>query len=281
MNGFAFDHVSIGVRDGESALADLRARLGSTPVAGERLPYFRYVLNRAGDAERGMQFELIEEQGGDSSFMHRFLERHGEGAHHLTFTVPDVERTIAEVERAGWRIVQVDLEYPPWREAFIMPTEPGLGVVIQIADTSKEYPPMGELLDAPPEDPESLPHNRGGQDRYWWNEVRRTVAPGPVAFLHRVELRSECAQRVVELLTGPLGGELGGLRDGGAVDIRWGEALLRVVPAEESGVRRLYFHGGPAEEIAVGSVRFVRENLEEPESDDSAAALDLDGEVRS
>lgn len=265
MTGIAFDHVSIGVKNGERTLADLRESLGSTPVAGERLPYFRYVLNRAGDANRGMQFELIEEQGGEASFMHRFLERHGEGAHHLTFTVPNVEVTIEEIRRAGWRVVQVDLEHPPWREAFIMPTEPGLGIVIQIADTTKAYPPMSELLAAPPANPESLPHNRGGQDRYWWNEVRQTVAPGPIAYLHRVELQSEHARRVIELLTGPLRGDLGAMDDRGDVDIRWGEALIRVVPAAESGVRSLFFHGGPEEEVEVGSVRLLREDLEDAE----------------
>lgn len=259
MNGYAFDHVSVGVHDGDAALAGLRRRIGLTPLSGERLPFYRYVLCRVGDAASGMQLELIEEQGGEASFMHRFLARQGEGVHHLTFTVPDVERTIGEVEQAGFRVVQIDLEHPPWREAFIMPTEPGLGVVIQFADSTHEYPPMAEFVGEVVADPESIPHNREGADRYWWRDVRENVEPGPRAYLRRVELSSDRPERIVALLSEILGGRVLSAGDE-FTEIAWGESILRVLPSERSGVRTLVYSGGPAEGFAIGSVRFAPED---------------------
>lgn len=256
---YAFDHVSIGVKDGISTLSDLRRRIGLTPLAGERLPHFRYVLNRVGDATSGMQLELIEEQGGESSFMHRFLARKGEGVHHLTFTVPDVEQTIEDVARAGFQVVQIDLEHPPWREAFIMPTESGLGVVIQFADSTHEYPSMPEFMDEVLADPESVPHNKGGQDRYWWRDVRENVDSGPKAYLRRVEMSSELPDRIIGLLTHVLGGEaLTTSRE--FTDVVWGKSVIRVLPSESSGVHTLVYSGGPSEGFSIGSVRFVRED---------------------
>jgi len=258
MNGYAFDHISIGVRDGAARLVELRRTLGVTPLAGERLPLFRYVLSRVGDAGEGMQLELIEQQGGDASFMHRFLERHGEGVHHLTFTVPNVERTIEDVESAGFRVVRVDLEHPPWREAFIFPTEPGLGVVIQFADSTKSYPPMSEFIKGPVADPESIPHNSGGRDRRWWHEACEGISVGPTAYLKRVELATEEPERVLALLAGPLGGTARQSRDG-FTDLSWGESTLRVVPANESGVRALVYAGGPESDFSIGAAYFVFE----------------------
>ena len=260
MTGFVFDHVSLGVRDAEASLRALRRRIGLTPLAGERLPRYRYVLNRVGDARTGMQLELIEEQGGPSSFMHRFLARHGEGVHHVTFTVPDLERTVAEVRRAGFPVVRVDLHYPPWREAFIMPTEPALGVVVQIADSSLRYPAMPEFLEAESLDPESIPHNDGGSDRAWWREARDAIAPGPLAHLRRVDWDSRDPLRLLELLTGPLGGNGADGGDGG--EVVWGASRIGVAtagPGAESGIRRLAYTGGSDAGFSIGTARFVRE----------------------
>ncbi|UOQ59833.1 VOC family protein [Leucobacter rhizosphaerae] len=255
--------MSIGVRDAEATLEALRRAMGIIPLSGEQTARFRYVLTRMGDAELGMQLELIEPQGGPDTFMRRFLAERGEGVHHLTFTVPDVERTIRDVREAGYTVVQVDLDYAPWREAFIMPTDHGLGVVVQIADTNLEYPPMRDFISDVVEDPASIPHNRDGIDRHWWRSVRELPGPSSPAHLVRVELESEDVAGIARLFTGPLGGRVTSSADR-MVEIAWGESVLRVHDGPESGVRVLGYRGGPSTGMAIGSARLT------PDSEDGA-----------
>ena len=257
MSGYAFDHVSLGVHDAESTLLRLRGELGVVPVAGERLETYRYVLNRMGDTAQGMQLELIEPQGPPTSFMRRFLATRGEGVHHLTFTVPDVEESIAEIKNVGFTVVKVSLDYPPWREAFVFPTEPGIGVVVQIADSSLEYPPLAELMSNDVRDPESIPHNRGGEDRFWWWGARDVHHPIQPAVLRRAVLDSEDPERALTLFEVALRGNRVSAR-AGAVDLAWGNSTLRIVPGGTSGVSRLEFTAPHGESFAIGSTRFER-----------------------
>ncbi len=79
-----------------------------------------------------LSFEMIEPAGPDS-FIARFLERRGEGMHHITFEVGDWDRAVAACEthrvptfgvRSGTR------EGARWSEAFIHPQHTG-GMLVQ------------------------------------------------------------------------------------------------------------------------------------------------------
>jgi hypothetical protein len=82
------DHTSFAVDDALAWARRLRRDLGATPIAGEVLPAFRYVLLYVGTVTSGARIELLDPVG--DGFLTRFLERHGTGPHHLTFTVPDL-----------------------------------------------------------------------------------------------------------------------------------------------------------------------------------------------
>lgn len=98
-NGFDLDHTSFAVHDILSWARRLRADLGATPIFGEVLRDFRYLLLYIGDAEAGARLELMEPCR--SGFLDRYLAKHREGPHHLTFMVPDLDRVVADVQIVG------------------------------------------------------------------------------------------------------------------------------------------------------------------------------------
>ncbi|HXN86388.1 MAG TPA: VOC family protein [Candidatus Binataceae bacterium] len=78
----------------------------------------------------GFTVELLEPLG-DDSFLHKYLEKKGEGMHHLTFALPEVKRTASELKESGVRVVD-EVEYSPTSyECFISPRSSG-GVLIQL-----------------------------------------------------------------------------------------------------------------------------------------------------
>jgi catechol 2,3-dioxygenase-like lactoylglutathione lyase family enzyme len=138
------DHVSIGTR----ALADgwelFGGLLGGTWVYGGDSPGFWWgqVQFRGGP-----KIEMITPTGGpDSAFLERFLARNGPGAHHLNFIVSDIEQTLQRIGALGIEPVQVRLDDPRWKEAFLRSRD-AFGIVIQVAEQSGPSPEL-----APPAD---------------------------------------------------------------------------------------------------------------------------------
>jgi methylmalonyl-CoA/ethylmalonyl-CoA epimerase len=144
------DHVAVALRSIKSALPLYRDALGGEYLMGGdvegtwRWVQFRY--------PNGGKIELLEPLG--DGFLSRFLERHGEGLHHITFKTDDIREAIAEVERRGYELVDVNLDNPRWQEAFLRPSK-AHGTLIQIAQSAlpdeeaKEHlhpPNLEELL---------------------------------------------------------------------------------------------------------------------------------------
>ncbi len=129
----ALDHTAIAVRSITAALPLYRDLLGGVPNGFERLNArgFMWLTLRY---PNGAQVELLEPVGA-SGFLHAFLERYGEGAHHMTFMVADVRRAVERARAAGVRIVDEDYGDPRWQEAFISPRS-AFGTIVQLAQTS-------------------------------------------------------------------------------------------------------------------------------------------------
>jgi len=122
------DHIGISVRSLAEARPFFEDVLGATflfeaesPQAGYKLQEFD--LN-------GLTIELLAPLGSDS-FLHKFLEKRGEGMHHLTFRVPDTKQKVAELKSQGVRIVDETEWSPKSYEAFISPRS-AHGVLIQM-----------------------------------------------------------------------------------------------------------------------------------------------------
>jgi methylmalonyl-CoA/ethylmalonyl-CoA epimerase len=129
----ALDHTAIAVRDIRSALPLYRDLLGGVPNGFERLSQrgFMWLTLRY---PKGSQVELLQPVD-DGGFVKAFLDRYGEGVHHMTFIVSDLRRAVERARAAGLRVVDEDYRDPRWQEAFISPRS-AFGTIIQLAQTS-------------------------------------------------------------------------------------------------------------------------------------------------
>jgi len=95
-------HVGIAVRALEPAIERWTKALGFTHVSTETLDSMgvRLAFLRAGDT----LIELLEPARSDTP-VGRFLEQRGEGVHHLAFFVDDLERALANAEKAGLMVI--------------------------------------------------------------------------------------------------------------------------------------------------------------------------------
>jgi methylmalonyl-CoA epimerase len=78
----------------------------------------------------GFVFELLEPMG-EKSFLHAFIERRGEGVHHVTLDVPDSRKKIAELKANGVKVVDERDFSADSYECFISPRA-SHGVLFQI-----------------------------------------------------------------------------------------------------------------------------------------------------
>jgi methylmalonyl-CoA/ethylmalonyl-CoA epimerase len=96
------DHVGLAVRDLEAAVAEYRMAFGLEPVHRERMEDqgVEEVLFRVGTS----YVQLLSALGPDTP-VGRFLERHGEGVHHIGYRVDDVRSMLARLEAGGVPLV--------------------------------------------------------------------------------------------------------------------------------------------------------------------------------
>lgn len=126
-----FDHVAVAVHSIKSALPLYRDALGGEYLmGGDQGGDWRWLQLRY---PGGGKVELLEPLG--DGFLSRFLERRGEGLHHVTFKTDDIRAAIAQIEETGYELVDVDVENRHWMEAFLRPSK-AHGTLIQVAQSS-------------------------------------------------------------------------------------------------------------------------------------------------
>jgi methylmalonyl-CoA/ethylmalonyl-CoA epimerase len=124
------DHVAVAVRSIKSALPLYRDALGGEYLmGGDADGSWRWIQLRF----PGGKVELLEPLG--EGFLTRFLERYGEGLHHITFKTDDIREAIDELERRGYELVDISVDSPDWKEAFLRPSM-AHGTLIQIAQSA-------------------------------------------------------------------------------------------------------------------------------------------------
>ncbi len=227
------DHVAFATRDAADPLRTLVGELGGTVLNGGDAVGFRSMQVFLGDDAGGMKVELLEPWAVEQSdFLERFLTRHGNGAHHLTFKVDDLEASLERVREHGLTPVSVDLADPQWREAFLLPRD-AHGTVVQLADSNlavgrprDEYAfaVANGFVGAPP----------------WWPDPPPPAADR--ATLRRVVVRTADLDDACALFGALLGGRPLGDGGGDRVELEWesgARVLLESTPDGSTGIHRL------------------------------------------
>jgi len=130
-----YDHVAIAVNSIEESLKLYKDILGGKVIAERQLGYdgsIYWVQVLLG----GAKIELIEPRTSGSSLA-RFLDKHGEGLHHISLRVENIEEAIAHLERNGIRVVDKYLDDPKFKTAFISPRNVS-HVLIQVYESYEE-----------------------------------------------------------------------------------------------------------------------------------------------
>lgn len=123
------DHVSIAVRDIETTMGFFRRYFPVERGQDKHAGYdgtFELIDFRLS----GYKVELIHDIAGRSGFVGRFLARRGEGLHHLSIDIDDLDPYLAELEADGVRIVDRFDMGNGFKTAFISPRS-AFGVLIQ------------------------------------------------------------------------------------------------------------------------------------------------------
>jgi methylmalonyl-CoA epimerase len=127
------DHLSLAVRDIDATLAffqryfPFRLRRPSHPGWDGTFLVASFYVN-------DYKVELIQNIPGKSGFVARFIERRGEGMHHISIDVDSLDPYVAHLEAAGVRVVDKRELRDGHKTAFISPRS-AYGVLIQLWQT--------------------------------------------------------------------------------------------------------------------------------------------------
>jgi catechol 2,3-dioxygenase-like lactoylglutathione lyase family enzyme len=254
------DHVAIALRDVGATLAALVGDLGARVLHGGHNVGFRVVQVRlGGPGPEGMTIELIEPWDSERfDFLARFLDRHGDGPHHLTFKVLALRDELAALEADGIAPVSTQLVNPWWREAFLHP-KTTFGTVVQLAEAHFDAALFEEYRSRHPARAEGLAegeeHEGDWAERSWWPTP--PTRSGQRAVLQRVVLGVPDPEAAVDFFGERLRGSA---RVGDAgIDLRWpGGGTVRVEARDgDPGIDRLECEwDGPDEDRVIGGTRF-------------------------
>jgi methylmalonyl-CoA epimerase len=99
---FNIDHLGIAVRSIDAALAFYEEQLGF--AAGARETVDREKVNVVMLPAGGPRIELLEATGPDSVIA-KFIDKRGEGLHHVALKVPDLAATVERLKARGARLL--------------------------------------------------------------------------------------------------------------------------------------------------------------------------------
>ncbi len=129
-------HVGIVVRDIEQAMRFYRDTLGLALHKMELIPEqgVKAALLTLGDSE----IELLEPTVADNGVA-RYLERKGEGLHHICFHVDDVERDLADLRGSGTELIDQETRIGiAGRICFLHPNAMD-GTLVELCQPLDEY----------------------------------------------------------------------------------------------------------------------------------------------
>jgi len=123
------NHVAIVVRDIEESLKFWEDSLGLkldhievVPSQNSRVAFFPV---------GGSEIELVQPTNSESGLA-AYLEKRGEGLHHLCMEVDDIDAMLAELKEKGVRLINEEAEVLPGRKMAFLHPKAGNGVLIEL-----------------------------------------------------------------------------------------------------------------------------------------------------
>ena len=128
---FALDHLGIAVKSLNAAKA-IYQKLGLTTSAEEEIPAekVRLIMVPLGDT----RLELLEPLSEDS-VLAKFISKRGEGLHHISLRVPDLNMAVKKLKADGVRLVSDEIKIGAGghRYIFIHPAS-AAGVLLELVE---------------------------------------------------------------------------------------------------------------------------------------------------
>jgi methylmalonyl-CoA epimerase len=128
------DHVAIIVRSIEQALVFYRDTLGIVPSEIKEVPteQVRIAFLPMG-GPGGSEIELIEPTTSDSS-LSRFLEKRGEGLHHICLEVPDIDAALRDMQEKGAAVLDKEPRIAAEGRAIFLHPKGTNGVLLELIE---------------------------------------------------------------------------------------------------------------------------------------------------
>ncbi len=131
------DHIAVIVNNLEQALGFYRDTLGITPGAIKEVPSeeVRIAFLPLG-GPGGSAIELIEPTNPDSSLA-RFLQKRGEGMHHICLEVPDIDVSLRELRAKGALVLDQEPRQAAEGRAIFLHPKGTNGVLLELLERSE------------------------------------------------------------------------------------------------------------------------------------------------
>lgn len=127
------DHVAFAVKDKRSAGNFLTSALDAREVMDMEWGGFRFTSYMAGSAS---MLELVYSDD-PNHFVNRFIDKRGEGVHHMTLKVRSIDEMVKRLRSMGLNPFGIDTSNELWKECYLHPRE-ALGTIIQFAEFPEE-----------------------------------------------------------------------------------------------------------------------------------------------
>ena len=130
------DHIAIIVRDIEQALVFYRDTLGIAPGEIQEVPteHVRIAFLPMG-GPGGSEIELIEPTAPDSSLA-KFLEKRGEGLHHICLEVENIDAELADMREKGAQVLDKQPRIAAEGRAIFLHPKGTNGVLLELLEKS-------------------------------------------------------------------------------------------------------------------------------------------------
>ena len=134
------DHVGIACRDLERSVTLYESTFGLTLVSLETIEEqgVREAMLMVADAPAGMSYVQLLEPLAQDTPVGRFLERRGEGIHHVGYGVADIDAALAAIGASGVRLIDARPRHGSLGAsiAFLHPADVG-GVLTELVEAGR------------------------------------------------------------------------------------------------------------------------------------------------